>query len=329
MSWSGGTFSGQNGTSEHANRESNGDGITSAILDSDRNELVTGINTCLTKDGTNAATANLNLGGYKGTNAAAGSASTDLATVGQSLLKSGANAATGDLDMGAHKVTNSADGATLTSLSTVQQIQKSGLIFGGTSSGSANVQTFNLTPTPAAYTEGMIVGFTAGFANTSAVTINVNSLGPIALLGRNGAALIGGELIAGATYYAVYHAGSFQLLNPSDVGWKSWTPTISSASGSTGSTSTTGTYVQRADKSVSFDLIFSTTLTVASSATLTFTLPVTAANQNGVFIASTVDGVAFGIFISSVTVVSVALVAVANFPTGAKSVKISGTYQAA
>ena len=72
--WASGSFTLTGGDTQHAVREAADEGITSTILDADRVELKTGINACLTKDGANAATANLNLGGFKVANMAAATA---------------------------------------------------------------------------------------------------------------------------------------------------------------------------------------------------------------------------------------------------------------
>lgn len=60
MSWNGsGTFSRFEGTTGCADKAAAGTGITATLEDQRFNEFATGINTCLTKDGQNAATANL------------------------------------------------------------------------------------------------------------------------------------------------------------------------------------------------------------------------------------------------------------------------------
>lgn len=84
MPWSGGTYTkGNNSTGGWTGDASLGIGIEAGRHDTQDNDFATGINNCLAKDGTNTPTANLNMGGYKITNAANGSAGTDLATVSQ------------------------------------------------------------------------------------------------------------------------------------------------------------------------------------------------------------------------------------------------------
>lgn len=84
MPWSGGSYTkGNNGTGGWAGDASLGIGIEAGRHDTQDNDFATGINQCLNKDGSNAATGNLNVGGFKVTNAATGTASGDLTTLGQ------------------------------------------------------------------------------------------------------------------------------------------------------------------------------------------------------------------------------------------------------
>ena len=75
MSWSGGTYTkGNNGTGGWVGDASLGIGIEAGRHDTQDNDFATGINQCLNKDGSNAATANLNFGGFLPTNIGAGTA---------------------------------------------------------------------------------------------------------------------------------------------------------------------------------------------------------------------------------------------------------------
>lgn len=75
MPWAGGTYTkGNNATGGWAGDASLGIGIEAGRHDTQDNDFATGINNCLTKDGTNSATADLNLGGYKPVNIASGTA---------------------------------------------------------------------------------------------------------------------------------------------------------------------------------------------------------------------------------------------------------------
>lgn len=75
MSWSGGTYTkGNAATGGWAGDASLGIGIEAGRHDTQDNDFATGINQCLNKDGSNAATGNLNFGGFLPTNIGAGTA---------------------------------------------------------------------------------------------------------------------------------------------------------------------------------------------------------------------------------------------------------------
>ena len=84
MVWSGGNYTkGNNATGGWTGDASLGIGIEAGRHDTQDNDFATGINQCLNKDGSNAATGNLNLGSNKLTNVAVGTASTDAVNLGQ------------------------------------------------------------------------------------------------------------------------------------------------------------------------------------------------------------------------------------------------------
>lgn len=83
----------------------------------------------------------------------------------------------------------------------------------GVDTGSANTYAVALSPALSAYNDGTPVTFKAANANTGASTLNVNSLGAIDIM-YNGAAMQGGEIIAGRDYTCVYDSTSshFELV---------------------------------------------------------------------------------------------------------------------
>jgi hypothetical protein len=84
MPWSGGNYTkGNSATGGWTGDQTLGIGIEAGRHDTQDNDFATGINQCLNKDGSNAATGNLNIGGNKITNVAVGTASTDAITLGQ------------------------------------------------------------------------------------------------------------------------------------------------------------------------------------------------------------------------------------------------------
>jgi len=83
MAWSGGTFTRANGATEWQDDAALGIGIEAGLHDAQDNDLATGINTCLTKDGQNTPTANLPMGGFKHTGAGVATANGQYLTYDQ------------------------------------------------------------------------------------------------------------------------------------------------------------------------------------------------------------------------------------------------------
>jgi hypothetical protein len=84
-----------------------------------------------------------------------------------------------------------------------------------TSTGSANAYVLTLSPVPTALAAGQEFEFKANFANTGAATLNVNSLGAIAIKKLDGAtALASGDIANGQVVKVKYDGTNFQMLNP-------------------------------------------------------------------------------------------------------------------
>jgi len=81
MAWAAGTFSRAGGATKWAIDRDASTEIEAGIHDTHDEDLATGINSCINKDGSNAMTANLNLGTNKITNVVDGTADQDAATV--------------------------------------------------------------------------------------------------------------------------------------------------------------------------------------------------------------------------------------------------------
>lgn len=87
MPWSGGTFTRTNGVFNGQvvwlQDKTAGTKITTEHHDTHDQDLATGINNCVAKDGTNTPTADMNWGGYRLRNMGAGVLSNDAAVIGQ------------------------------------------------------------------------------------------------------------------------------------------------------------------------------------------------------------------------------------------------------
>ncbi len=174
--WNGsGTFS-----RSHDWTEDQGNGVKIRADRHDDNDVdfVSGINNCMTKDGQNAATANL--------------------------------------DMGSNKLTMGATATAVGDFPIVSDIQNAVHTY-VTSTGSANAYLIALTPAPAAYAAGQPFRFKANFANTGAATINVNSLGAKDLKRYGSIPLVTGEIRVDQIVTVVYDGTQFQTISINDV----------------------------------------------------------------------------------------------------------------
>lgn len=77
-----------------------------------------------------------------------------------------------------------------------------------TTGGSADAQTLTTGMTLAALMQGLLIGFEAGYTNTGAATLNVDSIGPKSIKTPAGAALSAGMLTAGGIYLVAYESGA-------------------------------------------------------------------------------------------------------------------------
>jgi hypothetical protein len=83
---------------------------------------------------------------------------------------------------------------------------------GGTSTGAANAQAVTLV-TPPTLSPGLVIGFTAGFSNSGACTLNPNGLGDTAIKKDVPQLdLEAGDLVAGAAYTVYFDGTAFNLV---------------------------------------------------------------------------------------------------------------------
>jgi len=253
MPWAAGSYSkGNNGTGGWVGDASLGIGIEAGRHDTQDNDFATGINQCLNKDGSNAATGNLNLGGFKYTNAAASTARTELAQVAQ--------------------------------------VQDGDYIWLGTTGGTATAQTASASPAITAYKAGqkfrMKIGSGLGSTGSTATahTLNVNSLGAKNLVNNEDATNPTlGTWVAGAIMEVVYDGTNFVITNDPG-GWITCSVTFTVPAGT--ATPTTEVYhMRKRGRVVSLRYYIVWTQSVASITYVLFSHPVEWANGNGTFAA--------------------------------------------
>lgn len=134
--------------------------------------------------------------------------------INQCLNKDGSNSATGNLNLANNKITNLATGTLTTDASTVAQVQNSGLIWGGTSTGSANAQIISPTPAVLAYAAGQVFRFIAGFTPTSTLTLQVSSLSAQSIIADQVGTSSGNlAIMKGMVCEVVYNGTNFILRN--------------------------------------------------------------------------------------------------------------------
>ncbi|MGE4259211.1 MAG: hypothetical protein AB7F19_07705 [Candidatus Babeliales bacterium] len=174
MSWNGsGIFNILFGDNKWQNDRDQSIPIQAAPHDARDQDMAAGINNCLTKDGQNAATANLPMGGFRHTNVGTASSRNQYAVV--------------------------------------SQVQDSKYIYGGTSTGSSNTYEITLTPAISAYAAGQKYHFLSHQANSGAATLAINGLAATAITKNGAVALVGGEIPADAIIQVTYDGTQFQL----------------------------------------------------------------------------------------------------------------------
>lgn len=157
-----------------------------------------------------------------GTTILATSVNSDLNDMAQALTASiardGQTTPTGNLPMGGFRHTNVANAANRNEYTALGQAQDSSFLWGGTAGGTANALTVSLNPPITAYAAGQEFRFISSAANTGAVTLNVNSLGAVAVNKGDGTVALGaGDLPASAMVTVVHDGTRFRLDNVSPV----------------------------------------------------------------------------------------------------------------
>jgi len=298
MAWSGGTYTkGNNVSGGWVGDASVGIGIEAGRHDTQDNDFATGINTCLTKDGQNAATADLPMGGFKHTNVATATARNNYAAV--------------------------------------SQVQDGDYIWLGTTAGTAIAMTASATPAITAYKAGqkfrMIIG--AGLGSTGSVataaTININGIGAKNIVNNEDSTNPTlGTWVAAALMELVYDGTNFRITNDPG-GWLTYTPTVTPTAGSASAITTSNSQYRKKGKTIFLNFTIGWTQNTANAGTATCTLPVNA-NSNGETGSTFINGTFSGwSFINAATTLQITRYdsSAAGFPIGGCSVRFTGFYR--
>lgn len=202
------------------------------------------------------------------------------------ICKDGQTTPTANISMGGYQLTNLGTGTSRTHGTPVGQVQDGSPIWGGTSSGAANVFSATLSPSVSAYVAGMRVMFIAHQSNTGACTLALNGLTATAIRKSDGTvALAANDIISGQIVVCVYDSGGggrWRLLSSAHQEWQTWTPTLTPSSGGTtysGSVFTKARYMVK-DKICFWSLDFTTTASGTGYLELRASTPVTAVASN-------------------------------------------------
>jgi hypothetical protein len=239
--WAAGSYSkGNSGTGGWVGDASLGIGIEAGRHDTQDNDFATGINQCLNKDGSNAATGNLNLGGFKYTNAAAATLRTDLPQVAQ--------------------------------------VQDGDFIWLGTTGGTPTAQTANASPPITAYKAGQKFRMKVGAGFSTGATPTVHTLAINGLAAKNivnnedGSNPTAGTFVVNAILEVVDDGTNFVITNE-PTGWQTWTPTVTPSAGTASSVVTNARFRKNGKRvEVQFDL--SWTQNTASAVYVRVSMPV-------------------------------------------------------
>lgn len=187
MPWAGGTYTkGNNATGGWTGDATLGIGIEAGRHDTQDNDFATGINNCLTKDGTNSATADLNLGGFKPINIAAGTAAAPAICAGNDVN-------TGMFSPAADTIAWATNGAERTRISSLGK-----LLINRTTEISGNDRISIAQPTGTNWMN--IDGGNTGASDGAALIISNNGVSRCAF--GNFSAIVGGGYDAATTLWS-------------------------------------------------------------------------------------------------------------------------------
>lgn len=107
---------------------------------------------------------------------------------------------------------------------TVDDVIDSQLItlYGGVDTGSTNAYVLNFVANFEAYADGIVIYWIPANTNTGASTINVNGLGPVAILNQDGTALTAGQVVANQVSTIMYKGTGFRLVGATATTTSLW-----------------------------------------------------------------------------------------------------------
>lgn len=128
------------------------------------------------------------------------------------LTRDGQATATADLPMGGFKHTNVDDPALRSQYASAKQTQD-GILTALTSVAGTDTVTGTAPLSMVANVTNQVFTFVAAGTNTGATTLNINSIGALAIQ-KNGAALVAGDITSGDSVQVAYDGTQYQMLTP-------------------------------------------------------------------------------------------------------------------
>lgn len=143
------------------------------------------------------------------------------------VTRDGQNAATSDLPMGGNRHTGVADANARDTYASAADVQDNALVYAA-ATGSSGAYAVTLAPAVTAYVAGLRVVFKANHTNSSnTATLNVNGLGAKDLQDTNGDDYIKNTVKNGQVIEAIYDGTQFRTTKPRFSDWIDVSSTVS------------------------------------------------------------------------------------------------------
>lgn len=133
-----------------------------------------------------------------------------------SIAADGQTTPTANLKMATFAHTGVGNATVRTMYASAGQVQDSTLTYLTTVAGT-DVITAIAPTTMSAYATGQSFHFIASGSNTSAVTVNINSIGAKSVKKTDGNALSAGDIVIGSAVQIIYDGTNFQCINPASA----------------------------------------------------------------------------------------------------------------
>lgn len=245
------------------------------------------------------------------------------------VCRDGQNVPTANLPMGGFRHTGVGDASALTHYPSVKQIQNAAFT-SVTTTGSSNAYVAALSPAVTALTAGLTFTIIPNFTNTSTATLNLNGLGATAIRrGTGTTVLIAGDIVSGVPYQLYYNGTYFLIIGQRFSAWNTWAPAPTGSGSMTLTPVTVGSARYRTDGiETRFTTSFSGTIGGTPSTDINVALPSTPGSSTGGGGIATDNGTKVAIaWYNSGSNIVIRKYNSANWTAGAFDVFLSGLYE--